>query len=103
MKPNYRTVINMMSKHVELVDLIWNLDRLGFRLPQLGTIELFDLALDAIGFPPVPQKDRRWPDRDYRYEWRDESYRLKQKDVNKFVEKIYAEYEKLKLAQPNMV
>ena len=112
MKPTTQLVKQLISKHVELADLTSNLEMTGVRIYLLDRLDLFDMAMDVVGFPPEHAlvldegefKDNSNGSACYcRDRLRQEASRLRMRDVDAFIEKMYAEYEEFLSKQPHLL
>lgn len=111
MKHNYEVVKELLTKHIELGDLMWRLQEVDIDLPLLGRLNLSDIALDVIGFPMDAddarrsgrfKEDHNFSDMYCREKLIEESCLLTKEDVDAFIEKLYAEYNQLLLEQPHL-
>jgi hypothetical protein len=112
MKPTNQLVKQLIAKHVELADLTSNLEMTGVRIYLLDRLDLFDMAMDVIGFPPEQSlvldegqfKDSGNGSACYnRDKLREEASRLRMRDVDAFIERMYAEYDEYLSKQPHLL
>ena len=80
MKSKHQLAKKLISKHVELADLTSNLQMTGVTIYLLDSLNLFDMALDVIGFPA-----------EGREELREEAASLRMQDIDAFIERLYTE------------
>jgi hypothetical protein len=109
MRPNHEVIKKLMKDHVNLAELRYQMDMLGIKLPYIGGIDLFEIILDLIGFPEedrkvwVPDEDGNEYEEFDRSKWTAEVHCLERDgDIEAVLEKLYAEYDELRLKQPRL-
>ncbi len=102
MKPHYQAVKRLIKKHVELGDFTGEMELRGVTMEILSNINLFKIALEVIGFPPdisgVDGHGISTPSFD-RHKWDNTAYCLEEKDIEPFIEQLYADYESYLLSK----
>jgi len=86
MKSKHQLAKKLITKHLELADLTANLQMTGVTIYLMDSLNLFDMALDVIGFPA-----------EGREELKEEAACLGMQDVDAFIERLYVEAGALQL------
>ncbi|GAA0554980.1 hypothetical protein [Chitinophaga japonensis] len=104
---NYAIVKSLVKKHLQIQEQINLLAFAGVQVDMLDQLDLFDIALDVIGFPkdtPInPDADEPLTHIPFsRDKWDFALYELREQDVDAFVKQLYKEYDELILEQPHL-
>ncbi|HEU4556127.1 MAG TPA: hypothetical protein VFS25_24985 [Chitinophaga sp.] len=104
---NYEIVKSLVIKHLQIQEQINLLAFAGVQIDVLDQLDLFDIALDVIGFPkdtPInPDADEPLNHVPFnRDRWDFTLYDLQEQDVDDFVRQLYKEYDELILEQPHL-
>ena len=116
-RPNYHIVRRLLQKHVALMSQLSLLGDMGIEIGILNNLNLDDVALDIIGFPPdnttefnystdpaffSPVKRTDFENRFCRDPWCWLAFELRPADIDGFVEKLYDDYDTLILQRPHL-
>jgi len=108
---NFEIVKRLITKHLEITDKIERLSAAGIQIDVLDQLDLFDIALDVIGFPKDNTKGLDFEELDElhtsgaafsRDKWDFILFELKKHDIDAFVKQLYAEHSELILKQPRL-
>lgn len=106
-RPNYHVVRQLMKVHGQLSDFVSDMELRGVKLFALSGIDLFKIVLDVIGFPPgeddprddVGNKGGTSSLTYDREKWGGDHCFLKGKEIDQFLERLYADYDEFLLTQ----
>jgi len=106
---NFAIVKDLITKHLEITEQLNLLAAAGVQIETFDQLNLFDIALDVIGFPKDNTKGIDFEELTElhsngkvfsRDKWDFIVFELKKEDVDDFVKQLYAEYDELILKQP---
>jgi hypothetical protein len=108
---NFAIVKDLITKHIEVREQLNLLAIAGVQIDAFDQLNLFDIALDVIGFPKDNTKGIDFEELDEihsngtafsRDKWDFIVFELQKEDVDAFVKQLYAEYDELILERPHL-
>jgi len=108
---NFAIVKDLITKHLEITEQLDLLAAAGVQIETFDQLNLFDIALDVIGFPKDNTKGVDFEELTElhsngkvfsRDKWDFIVFELKKEDVDDFVKQLYVEYDELILKQPDL-
>jgi len=108
---NFAIVKDLITKHLEIMEQLNLLAHAGVQIETFDQLNLFDIALDVIGFPKDNTKVLDFEELDElhtegkafsRDKWDFIVFELKKEEIDDFVKQLYAEYDELILKQPQL-
>ena len=118
MRPQENIVRLIVAKHIDVLEVTRLASGIGVQIDVLDQLNLLDLAMDIVGFPPdntrefdidilinevstFPHKRNDFDNMFDRSEWKHTEYDLSKNDIDEFVEKLYNDFDDLLLSRPH--
>ncbi len=114
MKPNHEVIKKLLTKHIEVIEYVDRLAHDGVHVSALDCLDLFEMAMDLVGFPPdagpydfqspVPHVTQETITRENfsREHWNILSSELKVDELDVFIERLYIDYNELRISYPHL-
>ena len=118
MRPQENIVRLIVAKHIDVLEVARLSSGIGVQIDILDQLNLLDLAMDIIGFPPdntrefdidillndvstAPHKRNDFDNMFERDKYKDGEWDLSKNDIDEFVEKLYNNFDGLLLSRPH--
>ena len=118
MRPQENIVRLIVAKHIDVLEVARLSSGIGVQIDILDQLNLLDLAMDIIGFPPdntrefdidillnevstAPHKRNDFDNMLDRGKYKDNEWDLSKNDIDEFVEKLYNDFDGLLLSRPH--
>lgn len=95
MRPQENIVRLIVAKHIEVLEVARLACGIGVQIDLLDRLQLLDLALDIIGFPPDNDEFSR-------EDLKSGEWDLNDSDIDKYVDKLYKSFDELLLTKPHL-
>lgn len=119
MKPQENIVRLIVAKHIDVLEVSRLSVGIGVQIDILDKLNLLDLAMDIIGYPPTntfefdtdiiyndistkPGNRKDFENMFDRSQYKEKEWDLEKNDINKFVKKLYSDYDELLLSRPHL-
>lgn len=119
MRPHLETVKQLINKHISVLEVARLSSGIGIQIDILDSLNLLDIAMDIIGFPPdnslqfdtdiilngistAPHKRNDFDNMFSRDKWKENEYELSKNDIDYFVDTLYIDYEHLVRERPHL-
>lgn len=118
MRPQENIVRLIVAKHIDVLEVARLASGIGVQIDILDQLNLLDLAMDIIGFPPdnilqfdtdiidngistQPDKRQDFDNMFDRGKYKEGEWDLSKNDIDEFVEKLYNDFDGLLLSRPH--
>jgi hypothetical protein len=120
MRPQENIVKLIVAKHIEVLEVARLASGIGVQIDILDRLNLLDLAMDIIGFPPdnslqfdidivlnnistAPHKRKDFENMFERDRYKQDEYELSKDDIDDFVDSLYKGFDELLLTRPHLL
>jgi hypothetical protein len=119
MKPQENIVRLIVAKQIDVLEVARLSAGIGVQIDILDQLDLLDLAMDIIGYPPSnlsefdvdlllnsistrPDKRKDFENLFDRSEYKENEWELEKRSIDSFVDKLYKDFDELLLTRPHL-